>query len=743
MSTALHSLGDDDAILAWALRLASPLLCAVTIPLLAGGFFRQPFGWAHAGALGGLLIGTALTMTLPTPRPALSPRAPADPFSPRASGARRAVVDIKLSALLLVTAYAFLQLSGALAEPTYALVYLLVAFLVTFQGLGAAITVVALALALEGVSWWSQPAPAWTSTAMHAGFIVSFGGLSLIFTRWDRARRGGASPARATSDTTLQMLESARALRLSAARGDEEGAVSRERAEEELAVEAVEAITSVIDAHLKLLRTGLGCNMVVLLWSEEQGSELRVRGAAGPSRGELVQATPPGQGALAGIMRRREPMTLEGLTEGEERLSYYEVGHAAGVRSFVGVPVVDDTGELCGILCADWGAARVPATDAVRAMTETGDAILRAIWTERLFLSMEKTRYEVGRLYEASKRLNQALTPGQVYEVALACVEGICRYDFAAFVRTHEADDGRVGHEVVLTRASKGAGVLRGYAERLAGATFAKNTGLVSMAVEMGRYLPYNGAYDEGRSVVFTRERPLRGARSLLVLPMVAQDKAMGACVLACAEPGQFPDGRRKLLEVLATQVAISLQNARMYEQMEQMATIDGLTQLHNRRAFGQKLSEVVARGQRSEQPFCMLLTDIDHFKSINDTYGHPVGDEVLRQVSRTFQEELRQTDIAARYGGEEFAIILEGTDLEGALQIGERLREAVAALRFSSLKGTFQITMSFGVARCPQDADEEDALIECADQALYYAKEHGRNQVRAWDAVQRLKAQG
>ncbi|MEL6182085.1 MAG: diguanylate cyclase, partial [Myxococcota bacterium] len=598
-----------------------------------------------------------------------------------------------------------------MAEPTYALVYMLVAFVVTFQGTGSALGVVALALLLEGLTgqvWASRP---WVVTVLHMGFIVAFGGLSLVLARWDRraGQLGHAEhgePLGGVSSTSQQLLESARALRLSAARGGGGGVVeqarearlSREQAEEQLALEAVEAITSVIHAHLTLLRTGLGCNMVVLLWNEEQGSALRVRGSAGPSRSELVESASPGEGVLAEVVRRREPVVLEGLTEGEQRLSYYQVGHADGVRSFAGAPVLDEQGELCGVVCADWGAARIPLEGALKAIRETGDAIVRAIWTERLFLSMEKTRYEVGRLYAASKQLNQALTPHQVYEVALTCVEEICRYDAAAFVRTHQADDGRMTHEVVLTQAAKGAGVLRGFAERIEGATFAHNTGLVSMAIEMGRYLPYDGVYHEGRSVVFTRERPLRGAKSLLVLPMVAQDKAMGACVLACAAPGQFPDGRRKLLEVLATQVAISLQNAQMYAQMEQMATIDGLTQLHNRRAFAQKLTEVLARSQRSEQPFCLLLTDIDHFKSINDTYGHPVGDEVLRQVSRTFQHELRQTDIAARYGGEEFAIILEATDLEGALQIGERLREAVASVEFTSLKGPFRITMSFGI---------------------------------------------
>jgi diguanylate cyclase (GGDEF)-like protein len=187
------------------------------------------------------------------------------------------------------------------------------------------------------------------------------------------------------------------------------------------------------------------------------------------------------------------------------------------------------------------------------------------------------------------------------------------------------------------------------------------------------------------------------------------------------------------MLEVIAQQVATSVANAQLYAQMEEMATTDALTGLFNRRVFKERLAEVIARGERGAGASSLLLTDIDHFKRINDTYGHPVGDEVLRRVSATFREVLRQTDIPARYGGEEFVVILEGTALEGAALIAERLRVAVAALRFEAPQGEFQISMSFGVAAWPEDARDGEALIERADQALYFAKKSGRDQVRLW----------
>jgi diguanylate cyclase (GGDEF)-like protein len=119
---------------------------------------------------------------------------------------------------------------------------------------------------------------------------------------------------------------------------------------------------------------------------------------------------------------------------------------------------------------------------------------------------------------------------------------------------------------------------------------------------------------------------------------------------------------------------------------------------------------------------------DVDHFKHVNVTYGHPVGDEVLRQVARVLQQAVRKIDIPARYGGEEFAVVLEATGSEGALNLAERIRRDVAALALDSDKGQFHITMSIGIATFPDDAHERALLIERADASLYFAKENGRN---------------
>ena len=183
------------------------------------------------------------------------------------------------------------------------------------------------------------------------------------------------------------------------------------------------------------------------------------------------------------------------------------------------------------------------------------------------------------------------------------------------------------------------------------------------------------------------------------------------------------------MLEVIAIQAAQAVLRAQLFEQMERMATTDGLTGLLNHRTFQSRLDEAIAAARRYGRKCSFILTDIDHFKSVNDTYGHPTGDLVLKGVSRILREQARDTDIVARYGGEEFAIIMPETDTRGAVVIAERIREAVKAEVFQTEQGPLKITMSLGIATFPEHATEKQPLIDLSDQCLYFAKRHGRNQ--------------
>ena len=165
--------------------------------------------------------------------------------------------------------------------------------------------------------------------------------------------------------------------------------------------------------------------------------------------------------------------------------------------------------------------------------------------------------------------------------------------------------------------------------------------------------------------------------------------------------------------------------------QLEALAVTDALTGLPNRRHLMKRLEEEAARVKRFEQPLSVLMMDVDHFKSVNDTYGHAMGDEVLRNMGALLKGAIRATDLAARYGGEEFTVLLPNTDLEGAAQVAEGLRQKFQASSHTHDGQTIQKTMSLGAACLTPSRDRNpEEVLKAADEALYRAKHGGRNRV-------------
>jgi len=222
------------------------------------------------------------------------------------------------------------------------------------------------------------------------------------------------------------------------------------------------------------------------------------------------------------------------------------------------------------------------------------------------------------------------------------------------------------------------------------------------------------------------------GIRSLVAVPLKIKDKIVGILYVDDFVARGFAEDRLRLLPILASFAAMSIENARLHEKMSRLACTDGLTGLYNHRQFKEMIKDELVRATRYHKPLSLVMFDIDDFKQFNDTYGHPNGDKVLVAVAEILQATLREYDLAFRYGGEEFIVILPETGFEMALAAAERARRSIEDDSARYLQGITArgVTVSVGVATYPRDARDADGLLKTVDDLLYRAKALGKNQI-------------
>ncbi len=224
---------------------------------------------------------------------------------------------------------------------------------------------------------------------------------------------------------------------------------------------------------------------------------------------------------------------------------------------------------------------------------------------------------------------------------------------------------------------------------------------------------------------------------SLLATPLRLKDRPIGVLMLLRFKSNQgekpnhgYQPDDLTFFEDLAGRTALAIENARLYEEVQRLSVTDPLTGLYNRRGLETLSEHELLRARRNNQPVSVIVLDIDHFKKVNDTFGHPVGDEVLRELSIRLRDSLRNQDILARYGGEEFAILLPDCNAEMAFSIANRLRKLFNHQPVKTTAGAVSITISLGVVVKEQVRQSLPELVDQADAVLYRAKQNGRNRV-------------
>ena len=621
-------------------------------------------------------------------------------------------LDLELGLLLLAAVHAGVQIGGGLGSAVYPIVYVLVAFLSSFARPPMGTVLVFAAIALEaGLMLFAESQQDWENFFLHGVFILLFGALNVVFTRAEIARVRERSK-KALDAEKEKVRDESRFFRLA-------GAVSgpaNSNPQEKVFRASLEQVHDALYHVLDLLKATLDLHTCILLLKDDESGRLRIVELATDSDEVAEGPFDLGEGAVGAVATRGIVMRLENLKRGYKGICYYRNG--APVKSFLAVPVQDGA-AMQGALCADRVNA-VPFTAKEEiVLTNAVSQVLRAIENERVFVQLEESKREQTYLHHASTALGAALTEEEVINAALEAASGIAPYDFAAITLY----SGETRKHTIKRAVGDGA-------QRLENLTFRDNTSLTAMVVKNRHYLPYRGEFDPKQQVVYTKRAKLSGMRSLLILPLIVGEDAIGTLAIAARRSDAWGRAVRPTLSVVANQLAVAMSNAAAVKRLEELATTDGLTGCLNKRSFMEELERKLVSAERFGRELSLLVTDLDHFKMVNDTYGHDVGDVVIKELGAILMREKRDTDEVARFGGEEFCVLCEETDTEGALILAERIREVVGETVFQTELGEMSVKASIGVATFPRDASTPEELFKITDQALYAAKRSGRNKV-------------
>lgn len=218
--------------------------------------------------------------------------------------------------------------------------------------------------------------------------------------------------------------------------------------------------------------------------------------------------------------------------------------------------------------------------------------------------------------------------------------------------------------------------------------------------------------------------------KSAIIIPLITFSKTIAVLKITSEIENYFSKEDFTTLEIILNTASTTIENISLYRTIDNLARKDPLTGVFTRRIFDEKIEEEILVSARTKQPFSLLILDIDHFKKINDTYGHQMGDEVLKEVSKSIASQIREFDFLARYGGEEFVIIMPNTPKTKAAEIADEIAKKIKTLRFNYNNKVFNITISGGIGEFPSEGQSKTQIIRICDERLYKAKSLGRDKI-------------
>lgn len=424
---------------------------------------------------------------------------------------------------------------------------------------------------------------------------------------------------------------------------------------------------------------------------------------------------------IAELVEDRAPLIVSSW---EDRPRGEYVG-GEDVESFIGVPLIARN-RVIGMLTVSTNQGQYRLEEAL-IVDAFGDHAAVAIQNARLFQRTQASLAKTETLYQVAQSVIAGSTLTETLQNVVDGVGVAIPADRVSLITMNP----RLERVVHFVRGGPGR-------DRVVAADFAELwDGLVGHVMRERQPVISSSDRDD------EREGPLARARreatedgAVMVAPLGYRGKIFGVitAVNRRDEP-EFTNNDLTLLEAMANQAAMAIENARLFEEVERLAVTDELTGLNNRRGFFDLGRREMERAQRTHRPVTALMLDLDSFKRINDTFGHAVGDEVLRHLGDRCRRAVRDIDLVGRYGGEEFCVLLPETDLKTALEVAERIRSSIADQPFDTAAGPLAIRISIGLALASEDGGETvETLLDRADTAMYYVKQEGGNAVKSAD---------
>jgi diguanylate cyclase (GGDEF)-like protein len=702
------------------LLLGALLLAAAALLTLVPPAHRVPWACAWLAAAAATAVGAAVGRA----------SAPAGPAAVQLRLLVLAVPAVSVLALLAADALPALAASSAggpvLRFGAWAIA--VVAAAARLPGWGPPLGIAALAAAFETAalalpapgSVGAAPASAWAGAGVGLALLAALAAVAAAAFR-DGARQRAA---------LLEAVEEHRHLREEAetlrARGDERGEPEVERlsprGKTTRIMSAVASLNPDLDRVLALAALAAGARSVVLFLLDEAGEQLYVRRAfeGGGARVDREATVRLGEGVVGHAARSRRPALFTNLDGGSLRPPLH-VDETA-VPSLVIVPV-SEADVFRGVLVADAAEPGAFGSGHERILAGFAGEIGILLAAARTHVRREDRGHRLETLRLISKELSSTMKLDEMLAKMVDLARQVVPYDRCAlYLCERERGELVLGAQRGFLPDGEGEGLRIPLDHRIPG-----------YLATHRRELLFTDVRARHRAVEVVPGAPGQDRiRSFLGLPLTTRQGLVGVWVLVADKPGAFDAEHLDLLMVVAAQAATMISNAVLHQTVELLSVTDGLTGLYNHRRFQERLQHEIDRSGRTGERVSLLLLDIDHFKRINDAHGHPFGDRVLKALAAALGRLARRVDVVARYGGEEFAIVLAGTDRRGCRAHAERVLKTVRALRVPREDGDFAFTLSVGGATFPDDAASREELVRRADQALYAAKEGGRNRAVA-----------